>query len=173
MESICRRSGEVSARSRRRVSASRGPEHHIMKGERTMTRTTVWRRKLLATGARVLVGAVALPGSERARPCQADALIEPEIRCFFVRPGRWRCRKSPWRSSRGRFCNASRPCPYLRVCYDTHFFRASRAASRNAVCNGSNAECDIFSTAGVAFSGVPDPYGGCGSYSRASVRNRA
>ena len=61
----------------------------------------------------------------------------------------------------------------LLACYDTHFFRASRTASRNAVCNGSNAECDIFSTAGVAFCGVPGPNGGCGSYSRASVRNRA
>jgi ketosteroid isomerase-like protein len=37
-----------------------------MKEERTMTRMTVSRRKLFATGACALVGAVALTGSERA-----------------------------------------------------------------------------------------------------------
>ena len=58
-------------------------------------------------------------------------------------------------------------------CYESHFFRASTAASRNAACSGSNAGCDIFSTAGVAFSGTPLPNGGCGSYSSARVRNRA
>jgi hypothetical protein len=66
-----------------------------------------------------------------------------------------------------------RGCRYVRAGYDTHFFRASRAASRKAVCNGSNAECDILTTAGVAFCGVPGPKGGCGSYSRARVRKRA
>src|ERR1700677_3945316 len=48
------------------MSGSRGPEHHRMKGEQTMTRMTVSRRKLFATGACVLVGAVVLPGSEKA-----------------------------------------------------------------------------------------------------------
>jgi ketosteroid isomerase-like protein len=44
-----------------------------MKGEQTMTRMTVSRRKLFATGACALVGAVVLPGPERASAGQNSA----------------------------------------------------------------------------------------------------
>src|SRR5215469_17332332 len=48
------------------ITSERRIKHNIMKREPTMTRMTVSRRKLLATGACALVGAVALPGPERA-----------------------------------------------------------------------------------------------------------
>ena len=51
----------------------------IMKGERTMTRMTVSRRKLFATGACALVGAVALPGPERASASTGQNLANEEI----------------------------------------------------------------------------------------------
>src|SRR3984885_7708422 len=50
----------------------------IMKGERTMTRMTVSRRKLFATGACVLAGAVALPG-ERASALSGQNSANEEI----------------------------------------------------------------------------------------------
>jgi len=53
-------------------------EHHIMKGERTMTRITVSRRKLFAT-AGVLVGAVDLPGQERGNALRGQNSVNEEI----------------------------------------------------------------------------------------------
>jgi ketosteroid isomerase-like protein len=44
-----------------------------------MTRMTVSRRKLFATGACVLVGAVALPGTERASAWSGQNLVNEEI----------------------------------------------------------------------------------------------
>ena len=44
-----------------------------------MTRMTVSRRKLFATGACVLVGAVALPGPERASALRGQNLVNEEI----------------------------------------------------------------------------------------------
>ena len=44
-----------------------------------MTRMTVSRRKLFATGACVLVGAVALPGPERASALRGQHLVNEEI----------------------------------------------------------------------------------------------
>jgi ketosteroid isomerase-like protein len=56
-----------------------GVEHHTVKGEQIMTGTTVSRRKLFATGACVLVGAVALPGTERASASTGQNSANEEI----------------------------------------------------------------------------------------------
>src|SRR5215469_1180551 len=50
-----------------------------MKGEGTMTRMTVSRRKLFARGAYLLVGAVALPEPERARALRGQNSVNEEI----------------------------------------------------------------------------------------------
>jgi hypothetical protein len=61
------------------ASASRVPEHNIMKEERTMTRMTVSRRKLFATGACALVGALAVSGPERAGALTEENSANEEI----------------------------------------------------------------------------------------------
>src|SRR6516162_2892766 len=72
-----RRSASVA--SARTSHHERRTKHHIMKGERTMTRMTVSRRKLFATGACALVGAVVLPGAERASALTGQNSTNEEI----------------------------------------------------------------------------------------------